>query len=199
MAKIGKNIKNSLKNAVTLTVKFLEAICEMMDTVGMHNIDRYTAYSAFNKVSPGISISKSSRILESLNNRGYLKINRNKSGTSVELTGKAKMKIIDKIVRNIKSGNKHYFVSFDIPEDFRFKRDRFRRIIKNMGFIQIQKSLWVINKEMGNLVETAAYECEIEKYLVYIVSAKTDIDGIIDKRFKKLYKSFTLINKNSIV
>ena len=53
-----------------------------------------------------------------------------------------------------------------------------------MGFVQIQKSLWVIDKNVTDLVEMAAYEYKVEKFVAYIVSEKSDIEGIIAKKWK---------------
>ena len=122
-----------------------------------------------------------------LNNLKYSKyINVDSKNNSVMYTNKAKLKLVDLIAKDRVGVDSYRFISFDIPELLRKQRDAFRRTIKRMGFIQIQKSLWVINKDVGDLVELAALEYGIEKYVIYFVSAKSDIDGIIDRKFSKL-------------
>lgn len=49
-------------------------------------------------------------------------------------------------VKNDKSTNKCLLVSFDIPEEKRIARDILRLRLKEWGFTQFQKSLWVSKK-----------------------------------------------------
>lgn len=119
--------------------------------------------------------------LHNLDKRGYVKLF--KGSDSIEFTNKAKLRIIDFVAGKVESDSHFRFVSFDIPEDMRQKRDLFRRAIKKLGFKQVQKSLWVVNKNVGDLVELAAYEYGVEKYVIYIASNKSDIDGVLSKKF----------------
>jgi hypothetical protein len=125
-------------------------------------------------------IKKFTQTLHNLKRSGLVTFNDKNS--SVAYTNKAKLTMIDHFAKQRIGEDCYRFVSFDIPEVLRKRRDAFRRAIKRMGFIQIQKSLWVINKDVSDLVELAAYEYNIEKYVVYLVSARTDIDGIIKKK-----------------
>lgn len=124
------------------------------------------------------------KFIFNLKKSGYIEIKKTSQGESIQFTNKARLSIIDRIVDRTVDDHKYRFVSFDIPERLRINRDKFRRALKRMGFIQIQKSLWVCNKNVGQFVELAAYEYGVEKYIVYIVSEKTDIDGIIQKKFQ---------------
>jgi hypothetical protein len=124
--------------------------------------------------------SRFTHTLYNLKNRGYLRLD--SANQSVEFTNKAKLRIVDQIAQSRSEVSEYRFVSFDIPEPKRRLRDGFRRAIKRLGFVQIQKSLWVINKDVGDLVELAAYEYGVEKYMAYIASAKSDIDGVIAKK-----------------
>jgi len=54
-----------------------------------------------------------------------------------------------------------------------------------LGFKQIQESLWVTNHGVYDLVQEIALEMNIKKYIINIISAKSDIDGAIDKMFIK--------------
>ncbi len=103
---------------------------------------------------------------------------------SIKLTNKAKIKIIESIVERKEQDHKYRFVSFDIPERLHYSRDMFRRIIKRMGFRQIQQSLWVTDKNIGQLVEIAAREYKVEDYIAYIVSEKSNIDFHVKQALK---------------
>ena len=126
--------------------------------------------------------------MSSLRQKGYLEESydyKDKKGGSVRLTNKAKLRLFDKISNSIKNDGRYRFVSFDIPEEMRSNRDKFRRSIKRLGFVQIQRSLWVVDRNVGEYVELAAYENKVEKYVAYIVSEKSDIDGYIARLIKK--------------
>ena len=105
---------------------------------------------------------------------------------SIKLTNKAKIKIIDKIIEGKEKDNKYRFISFDIPERLHYYRDLFRRAIKRMGFRQIQQSLWVTDKNIGDLVEIAAKEYGVEEYVAYIVAETSNIDAHIKQTLKNL-------------
>jgi DNA-binding transcriptional regulator PaaX len=93
------------------------------------------------------------------------------------------MKMVDQIAKNTPVDNKYHLVSFDIPETMKTQRDHFRRTIKKLGFVQIQQSLWVSNKDLGEMVELASYEYGVEKYIAYFVSISSNIEYFIEKKF----------------
>ena len=172
----------------SITVEILQSLFDAMDDVAMHNINRYQAYGAINKTYRWYSRSQSARVLGELQRRGYLRISNAGGGSSVEFTTKAKMKIIDRITAEREPSERYHFVSFDLPQEFRKKRDQLRRSIKRPGFVQIQQSLWVTNKDVGDLLQAIAGELEVEKYLVYIVSSMSDIDEVLKNKFKNITK-----------
>ena len=106
-------------------------------------------------------------------------------GDSVKLTNKAKIKLIDRIADTNINDGKLRLVSFDIPEIKRTNRNNFRRAIKRMGFRQVQKSLWVNNRNVGELVEMAAVEYKVSDYVAYFVAERSNIDHHISDVFKK--------------
>jgi CRISPR-associated endonuclease Cas2 len=128
------------------------------------------------------------KLIFNLKRSGYIMIekplNQNDS-ESIRFTNKAKLAVVDRIARRIPDDNTYHFVSFDIPERLRSNRDKFRRTIKRLGFVQIQKSLWVCSKDVGILVELAATEYKVDDYIVYIVSESTNINAHIKNKFKQ--------------
>lgn len=136
-------------------------------------------FDYFSEELKGVNNQKISKKLYELKRSGYLGF----EGDSVVLTNKAKMKIIDQLTSNASQSKKYHLVSFDIPEAKRINRDQFRRAIKRMGFIQIQKSLWVSRKNVGEFVEMAAEEYKVSDYVAYFVSEKSNIDRYIENIF----------------
>lgn len=174
--------KRKVKN---LTLYFLENMLDSMEDLGRMSMSRKEAYRCFyqNREYEWRD-SALGKWLQNLKQRGLIKIEKKGNTESVIFTNKAKIKLIEKIVTKRKADKLYRFISFDIPERLRSRRNRFRSIIKKIGFIQIQKSLWVIDRDVTDMVELASYDCKVEQYLAYIASSKSDIDGYIDKLFK---------------
>jgi len=122
-----------------------------------------------------------SRAIYKLKKTNYITTSDLTGKQSIELTNKAKIQTVEIIVKKIKVSEKNRFLSFDIPAKFNYNRNKFRKIIKKIGFVKVQQSLWVTNKDVTDLVEAAIYECDVEKYVAYIVSEQSDIDGLIKK------------------
>ena len=70
--------------------------------------------------------------------------------------------------------NRWLMVFFDIPEKRRILRDYLRDMLKNIGFNQLQKSIWVSRYDIAKEVEIFLNENNLEK-LVHIM--------IIEKKF----------------
>ena len=198
-----KKKRNRIKNVSLFILE--QAVLLLDDVVDITEccIDRKKLYrSVYGNMSTktDYTLSKFANHLSNLRKGGYVNdvsINESKNESkeernlnkSIELTNKAKLKVIELIAKKTKRDKVYRFVSFDIPEEKRKSRDQFRRVIKRMGFVQIQKSLWVTNKNLSTLVEAAAYEYGVEKYIAYIVSMKSDIDGIIEKKLSNRLKT----------
>ncbi len=180
-------MKDKTQNKVkSISISILESLFDAMEDLATVTLSKKDAYRMLYRGNESREWTDSSigRWLEGLKRSGYIQTDKSENN-SIKFTNKGKIKIIEKISESKKEDNKLRFLSFDIPEDMRKYRNKFRRGIKNLGFIQIQQSLWAINKDVGDLVELLAYECKVEKYIAYIISERSDIDGII---FKKLNK-----------
>lgn len=130
-----------------------------------------------------------SRGIYKLKKTNYITVDNSTSQQAIELTNKAKIKTVEIIAKRLKVTEKYRFLSFDIPAKFNYNRNKFRKIIKKIGFVRVQQSLWVINKDVTDLVEAAIYECGVEKYVAYIVSEQSDIDGVMKKLLTSKKKS----------
>lgn len=174
------------KEIKSITLDILSAILSVAETAINVTVDRKEAYRIYsNNSNACLSQSSFCRQLHSLKQRGYIKIigERNKD-SSIIFTNKARIKLLEEIAHRTGWDKRYRFLSFDIPERLRNNRNKFRRAIKKIGFQKIQSSLWVCNKNAGDMVEAIAYEYAVEKYIVYIISDSSDIDGLIDKKFQ---------------
>lgn len=120
--------------------------------------------------------------LDRLRSQGYVSYEH--GSDSFEFTNKTRIKLAKQIGSKVNIADQLLFISFDIPETKRNNRNRFRKSIKELGCKQIQKSLWVSNKDIYDIVQVFALECEIGQYVITIVSSQTDIDGLIEHMFK---------------
>ena len=85
---------------------------------------------------------------------------------------------------NCNSDGRWRIISFDIPENIRNKRNSFRRIIKRIGFKQIQKSLWICPYNKADQIEFVVDELKINQYVAYFIVEKTDINDYLIHKFK---------------
>jgi len=77
-------------------------------------------------------------------------------------------------------------VIFDVWENTRAKRDTLRYEIKNFGFIQLQRSVWIYPYECSDFIELLKTDLSFGKNIRYMVVEKLDHD-------EKLRKNFGLI------
>jgi len=171
----------------SVTLAILDWLYESMEGFAAMSLSKDAGYRILHDHSGSYLNSHAiSQYFSSLKSRGYIKIEKNGAGDSIIFTDKAKIALIEKIADKQEEDAVFRYLSFDIPETMRRNRDGFRRTIKKLGFVQVQKSLWVVNKNVGDLVELAACTYEVGQYMVYIVSANSDIDGVLQKRFQNI-------------
>jgi len=180
-----KETKQKIKNVTIEIIDFFLGIPESV----VNGFDRNEFYRLMQGHSgeKELTCSNIAKFITNLKNRGYIEIQATSNNSeSIIFTNKARLAIIDRLIKRTKNDNKYCFVSFDIPEDMRINRDQFRRTIKRMGFVQVQKSLWVIDKNVGEYVEMAAEEYSVNEYVVYLVTEATNIDTLLPKMLKHI-------------
>ncbi len=172
------------KNFRSITEAVLEITFDISKSVDDFPLSRKKVFGALHgNFGDKWAAKRGSRTISDLVSRGYFESSHD--GKSVRFTNKAKIKIIDKISNKTRSDGKDRLVSFDIPEKLKDKRDSFRLMLKRMGFKQIQKSLWVCDKNIGYLVEMVSEEFGVNDYVVYVVVERTNIDETIDEMLSK--------------
>lgn len=87
------------------------------------------------------------KLVHNLKQNGYIKTLRAKGGSRMVLTSKGwdkiftiKLKMID---RKKRKDQKWQMVLFDIPEIKKKDRDLFRKGLRYLGYVRLQKSIWV--------------------------------------------------------
>lgn len=179
-----KNYKQELgkSDVINFTIEVLDFLLGIPESF-MLGFDRKEFYRIMNGMPTErvLTTANICKLFNQFKKSGYIDVVDKKDGESVVFTQKARLAVIDKLADRIESDNQLRFISFDIPERLRVDRDKFRRAIKRIGFIQIQKSLWVCNKNVGDLVQMAAEEYEVDQYVVYIAANETNINSTIEE------------------
>ncbi|NLC31440.1 MAG: hypothetical protein GX765_05325 [Candidatus Moranbacteria bacterium] len=111
---------------------------------------------------------------------------------NVELTLKGKrlanrMKLDEiKINKPKKWDKKWRLVFFDIPESNRVARDALRKKIKELGLVEIQKSIFIHPYFCKNEIDKVVNFFELKKYIVQCETV--DIDRNLELKLKKRFK-----------
>ncbi|MFH1854992.1 MAG: hypothetical protein ABH810_01105 [bacterium] len=118
----------------------------------------------------------------------FVRVIHKKNTTTLKITEKGRTKLvnfdIDTIkIKSSKWDGKWKFVIFDIPEKSRIARDVLRRKLKEIGFVQLQKSVWVSPYECEDEIAFIASVYEVERYVNYIVALKVDHEQYLKSKF----------------
>lgn len=129
--------------------------------------------------------------LNNLRKRKFIKIIREKGGkVKIKLTNKGQKRFLEmslsslKIKRAEKWDGKWRIVIFDIPVKQNPGREALRSKMKNLGFKQLQKSVWIIPWECEDEILFVAEVYKVEKY-VEIITAENILHG---KEFRQIFK-----------
>lgn len=82
----------------------------------------------------------------------------------IKLTTKGRRKVAPFIARELQ-GAVYLMVIFDIPEDQTDTRRKFRQILKDWQFRQVQKSVWITGKDLKDEVVEVVKEMELDDYI----------------------------------
>ncbi len=130
------------------------------------------------------------RAIQGLYKSKLIKIQENNDGTTtIILTDSGQKKALtynidDMQIKKTKRWNgKWQLVSFDIPENKKRLREIFRFRLKNLGFCEFQKSVWIIPYQCKNELEFLIEIYNARKYVRLIESKKIDNE----LHFKKIF------------
>jgi len=178
-----KKTRRIIKN---ITVELLDSLLGVAEGFVVSMDRREARKVIYGEYEKELTVANISKYFYSLFHRGYVETKVTKQGKeSIVLTNKAKIILLDKIAEKIPKDKRFYLVSFDIPERLRRNRDLFRRSIKRLGFVELQKSLWVSNKNCGEIIDMLTGEYGVSDYVVYFVSDITNASNSVKKLLKK--------------
>ena len=117
---------------------------------------------------------------------GLLKIKAEDGKQFLALTEKGERRLLYykvKEKKKIKWDGKWRVVIFDVWENARQKRNLLRSEIKNFGFIQLQRSVWIYPYNCAEFIELLKTDLSFGKNVRYMVVEKLDHDKNLRKRF----------------
>ena len=131
-----------------------------------------------------------SQALYYLKKRKIIKIVEMSNGeTRIELTEKGRRKKIQYDLERLKipSGDpwdgKWRVLMFDIPESKRTARETLRRKLKDLGFIQFQRSVWIYPYPCQDEIDFVTEYFSVAEY-VNLITAKMENDKPLRAKFK---------------
>ncbi|HVZ12084.1 MAG TPA: hypothetical protein VG965_03565 [Patescibacteria group bacterium] len=136
-------------------------------------------YSKGNNYPPSFNKPALVKTIRRLREAGYIDREKNQEGVILKLTklGQDYLKPFE----DEKWDHKYRVVIWDIPERKRRIRDLFRRRLREWGFKNWQKSVWVSKQNITIQLRSLITELELEKYV-----------SVIESDDKTLEKIFTL-------
>ena len=111
-------------------------------------------------------------------------------GKFIRLTAKGEAKLCQlerhdyKLARPKRWDKKWRILIFDIPERRRALRARIRRTIVSVGFMRLQKSVWVYPYDCEDFVNLIKADFKIGKDLLYLIVDSIENDKFIKKYFQ---------------
>ena len=75
-------------------------------------------------------------------------------------------------------------IVFDIPERYRKTRDRLRALLRSLGFVQLQGSVWVYPYECEEIVMLAKAELGVGASVLYTIVEKIENDAVFRRHFR---------------
>src|SRR3989344_5913073 len=125
---------------------------------------------------------KSKKLIED----GLLKLDTENEKHFLSLTKKGERKLLYYQITEKKKqkwDNKWRVVVFDVWESARSKRNLLRNEIRDFGFIQLQRSVWIYPYECAEFIELLKTDLSFGKNLRYMIVEKLDYDEKLRKYF----------------
>lgn len=119
-----------------------------------------------------------------LKREGYLEEIEENGRRKMRATLKGKAKILRFLKKDKKWDGKWRIVIFDIPEHQRHMRNFFREKLGELGFHQLQESVWICPYNIADQVEDLIELCRAKKYVHYLLVEELDNRNVLMELFK---------------
>ena len=144
-----------------------------------------------NKELKNIKKENLDRAIESLYKSKFVEEKNNLDGTTTLILNEKGKKLaltydIENMYFNkpLKWDKKWRIISFDIPEKYKFVRNILRSKIKDIGFFEFQKSVFIFPYDCKKEIEYLIEFYNIRKFIRFIVAVEVDNELHLKQRFK---------------
>lgn len=151
---------------------------------------QYRILKALGREWKKIDQEKLKREIRGLYKSHLIQVRENPDGSfTYVLTDKGKIKILTYHFQNMKIKNSNWdrkwrVVIFDIPEKLKIARDALRRKLKDLGFYEFQKSVFIFPYECKDEIDFVIEFFNLRKYVRYGVIEFIDNDLHLKEIFK---------------
>ncbi len=125
-----------------------------------------------------------------LENQRLVEMREKNGKTVITITEKGKKRLLAydfeemRILKPKKWDGKWRIVGFDIPEKQKKAREALRHKLKELGFLQIQKSLFLHPYSCREEVEFTGEIFQINKYIIFIEAASVTNEDCLKRKFE---------------
>jgi len=151
--------------------------------------EQFKIIKGFQKEWKKISQEKLKMEIQKLYRSKLVKLKKNPDGSfTMILTDKGKLKALKfhfaMKIQKSRWGGKWWFVIFDIPEKIKKLRDALRWKLKELGFYELQKSVFIFPYECKDEIEFIIEFFNLRKFVRYGVLESIDNELHLKKIFK---------------
>lgn len=129
------------------------------------------------------------RARDALFDKGYVEFVQTPSGKKFRLTleGENYLRRLEgkeyEVAKPKKWDGHFRIVTFDIKEPRKGTRERLRRALRQIGFYQLQKSVWVYPYDCEELITMLKADFKIGKEILYIIASRIEFDKPLREYF----------------
>lgn len=151
-----------------------EKIITLLNAVCEDAIDEMSAFLTYKELHKRVWHNKTgsqslSKAINNIKRSGYLEVVEKDNQKAVRITNKGRLKLLQPVIDKQWDG-RWRLVAFDIPEKNRKKRRGLRNALKSIGFIQMQKSLWICPYDVSEEIEKIIDLLDIEECVDYFIA-----------------------------
>ncbi|MFZ2303823.1 MAG: CRISPR-associated endonuclease Cas2 [Minisyncoccia bacterium] len=186
--KIRKQIRNSKIQKAVLSSLYLAGILTVAAVApNVLSLLKHLDPDKKRKSSQKYSINTA---IKRLSDKGLVMWKKNEEGTFLRLTkqGEKTIEFLEKREFKFdtpkKWDKKWRIVIFDIREKRKGTREKFRKILMQVGFIKLQNSVWVYPYPCEELVTFLKADFKIGKEILYIIADSIENDRWVKKYFE---------------
>lgn len=133
----------------------------------------------------GVARTRVAQVVKRLKKQGVIKI----KDEQITITPAGQRKVITTKIKSLKIEPGEWdglwrLVAFDIPEKHKLSREALRDLLKQLGFVKLQESLWLSPWDARDPIEFARNFYQIKPYVLYLETDEIENELRWRTRFK---------------